>query len=41
MSKDRKKGQGRSLFDKTFYNENKEKHDYQTIAKQLLSNFKF
>ena len=38
--RDRKQGQRISLFDKTFYNENKEKHFYQTIPKQLLSNFK-
>ena len=31
----RKSVRGRFLFDKTFYNKNKEKHFYQTIAKQL------
>ena len=30
---------GRSLFDETFYKENKEKHFYQTNAIQLLTNF--
>ena len=35
----KKWGRGRSLLDKTFYNENKEKYFYQTIAKELLSNF--
>ena len=35
----RKQVRGRTLFDKTFYNENNEKNFYQTIAKQLLSNF--
>ena len=29
----------RYLFDKTVCNKNKEKHFYQTIAMQLLSNF--
>ena len=30
---------GGSLFDKTFYNENKEKNFCQAISTQLLSNF--
>ena len=30
---------GRSLFDKKFYNESKEKYFHQTIAMKLLRNF--
>ena len=38
--KNRTLGQGRSLFDKTFHNENKEKHFYQTTHfHNSISNF--
>ena len=35
IRENKKQGRGRSLFDKTFNNENKEKQFYQIIAKPL------